>query len=99
MSAMAYQITGVSTVYSTVCSGADQRKYQSSAALVFVGGNSPVTGEFAVQRDSKAENISFWWFYQVYIEKNDTVVTVWEAWWHIYVIQLMVTNWQPDFNE
>ena len=33
MSAMASQITGVSIVSSTVCSGADQIKYQSSASL------------------------------------------------------------------
>ena len=37
MSAMA-QITGVSIVYSTVCSGADQRKHQSSASVAFVRG-------------------------------------------------------------
>ena len=36
MSAMAFQIIGVSIVYSTICSGADQRKHQSSASLVFV---------------------------------------------------------------
>ena len=36
MSAMAYQITGVSMVNSTVCSDADQRKHQSSASLPFV---------------------------------------------------------------
>ena len=44
MSAMASQITGVSIVYSTVCSGADKKKYQSSASLVFVRGihRSPV---------------------------------------------------------
>ena len=36
MSAMASQIAGVLIVYSTVCSGADQRKHQSSAALAFV---------------------------------------------------------------
>ena len=35
---MALQITGVSVVYSTICSGGDQRKYQSSASLVFVRG-------------------------------------------------------------
>ena len=35
---MASQITGVSIVYSTVCSGADQRKHQSSASLAFVSG-------------------------------------------------------------
>ena len=38
MSAMAPQITSVSIVCSSVCSGADQRKYQSSASLAFVRG-------------------------------------------------------------
>ena len=38
MSAMAYQITGVSTACSTVCSSADQRKHQTSASLAFVSG-------------------------------------------------------------
>ena len=43
MSAMTSQITGVTIVYSTVCSGADQRKHQRSASLAFVRGpvNSP----------------------------------------------------------
>ena len=36
MSWMASQISSVSIVCSTVCSGADQRKHQSSASLVFV---------------------------------------------------------------
>ena len=39
MSAMASQITGVSIVYSTVCSDTDQRKHQSSALLAFVRGS------------------------------------------------------------
>ena len=38
MSSMASQIAGVSIVYSTPCSGADQRKHQSSASLTFVRG-------------------------------------------------------------
>ena len=38
MSAMASEITGVSSAYLTVCSGADQRKHQSSASLTFVRG-------------------------------------------------------------
>ena len=44
MSAMASQITGVSIVCSSVGSGADQRKHQSSASLAFVWGihRSPV---------------------------------------------------------
>ena len=33
---MASQVNGVSIVYSIVCSGADQRKHQSSAPLTFV---------------------------------------------------------------
>ena len=50
MGAMASQITAVSIVYSTICSGADQRKHQSSASLPFVRGihrwpvNSPHKG-------------------------------------------------------
>ena len=36
MSAIASQLTGVSIVYSAVGSGADHRKYQSSASLDFV---------------------------------------------------------------
>ena len=46
MVAIAFQITSASIVYSIVCSGADQRKHQSSASLAFVQGihrpvNSP----------------------------------------------------------
>ena len=39
MGLMMSQITGVSIVFSTVCSGADQRKHQSPASLSFVRGN------------------------------------------------------------
>ena len=44
MGAMAYQITSLTIVYSTIYSGADQRKHQSSASLAFVRGfhRSPV---------------------------------------------------------
>ena len=50
MGVTASQITRVSMVYSTVCTGEDQRKYQSSTSLVFVRGihrwpvNSPQQG-------------------------------------------------------
>ena len=37
-SAMASQLTSHTIVYLTVCSGADERKHQSSASLVFVWG-------------------------------------------------------------
>ena len=38
MNTMASQITSLTIVYSTVYSGADQRKHQSSASLAFVRG-------------------------------------------------------------
>ena len=38
MSSIVSQITSVSIVYPTVCSGADQRKHQSSVSLAFVRG-------------------------------------------------------------
>ena len=50
MGAMASQLTSLAIVYSTVYSGADQRKHQSSASLAFVRGihrwpvNSPHKG-------------------------------------------------------
>ena len=60
MGAMASQITSLTLVYSTVYSGADQRKHQSSASLAF----GPVTGEFPAQMASNAENVSIWWRHQ-----------------------------------
>ena len=50
MSAKASQITSLTIVYSTVYSGADQSKHQSSASLSFVCGMA-----------SNAENVSIWW--------------------------------------
>ena len=48
MSAMASQITSLTVVYSTVYSGADQRKHQNSASLAFVRGihRSPVNSPY-----------------------------------------------------
>ena len=59
MGAMASQITSLTIVYSTVYSGADQIKHQSSASLTFVSGNPPVTGGFPSQRASNAEMFPF----------------------------------------
>ena len=52
MSPMASQITSLTIVYSTVYSGADQKKHQSSASLVFMRGihrwpvNCPTKGQW-----------------------------------------------------
>ena len=61
MSTMVSQITGNSMVYSTISSGAEQRKHQSSALIGLCAGNSPVTGEIPAQTASNAENVSIWW--------------------------------------
>ena len=53
MSAMASKITGILLIYSSCCSGADQRKHQSSGSLR--DGNSPVTGGFFAQKANGAE--------------------------------------------
>ena len=55
MSTMASQITSLTIVYWIVYSGADQRKYQSSASLA-LGAGTTVTGVFPAQRASNAEN-------------------------------------------
>ena len=64
MGEIASQITSLTIVYSTVYSGADQRKHQSSASLAFVG-NPPVTDEFPAQMASNAKNVSIWWRHYV----------------------------------
>ena len=61
MSTMMSQITSLTIVYSTVYSGADQRKHQGSTSLAFVWGFHPVTGEFPTQMASNAENAFISW--------------------------------------
>ena len=53
MGAIASQITSLTIVYSTVYSGTDQKKHQSSASLAFVLD----IGEFPAQMTSNAENV------------------------------------------
>ena len=65
MSAMASPITSFVIVHSTVYSGSDQRKHQSSALLAFV--NPLVTSELPTQRASNTENVSIWWRHHVMI--------------------------------
>ena len=58
MSAMASQITSPMIVHSTVYSGADRKKHQSSASLAFVKG---IHRWIPAQRARNAENVSIWW--------------------------------------
>ena len=59
MSAMASQITSLTIVYSTVYSGAKQRQHQKLHVTDLCAGNSPVTGEFPIQRASNAKTFPF----------------------------------------
>ena len=68
MSTMVSQITSPSIVYSTVYSGADQRKISKHRVTGLCAGNSPVTGEFPAQRASNAKNASIWWLHHGYPE-------------------------------
>ena len=65
MDVVASQITSLTIVYSTVYSGTDLRKHQSSASLVFV---REFTGDrwiLRAKRASNAENVSIWWRHHV----------------------------------
>ena len=59
MSAMASQITSISTFCSAVCSGTHKKSKLRVTGLC--EGNPPVTGGFLSQKTTNAENISIWW--------------------------------------
>ena len=91
MSPVVSQINGVSIVYSTVCSGADQRKHQSSASLVFVMGihrwavNSPHKGPVTRKLFPFDDVIVCWstdstWLCNIYGSLT-TTVTWFCVWW------------------
>ena len=62
MGSMASLLTSLTSVYSTVHSGADQRKHQSSSSLArLCAGNSPEAGDFPILMASNAENVSIRW--------------------------------------
>ena len=59
MSTMASQITSLTSVYSTVYSGPDQRKKTKLRVTGLCEGISQVTGEFPAQRARNAEMFPF----------------------------------------
>ena len=101
MGVMASHITSLSIVYSTVCSGVDQRKHQSSASLAFVRG---------IHRwpASNAENVSIWWRHHapdfVELQRSRFAFYVWmsETWAnkrkrYICSDAISCTNFQKDW--
>ena len=94
MSAMASQITSLTIVYSTVYSGAEQRKHQSSTSLDFVRGfhrwpvNSPHKGPLTRK---------IWWRHHGYsIEANDIcpymIVNQQLLNWYVYTTKLLTNQ-------
>ena len=61
MSTMAYQVTSLTSVYSTVYSRRRSKKTLKLRVAGLCEVNSAVTGEFSAQRASNAENVSTWW--------------------------------------
>ena len=93
MGVKASQITGVSFVYSIVCSGANQRKHQSFASLAF-GGEFTGTGDFP-QSTSNAENVPIWWrrdaFMAMITEAQITMGT------YIFVLPVCIITNMPEY--
>ena len=97
MSAVASQITSITTVYSTVYSGADQRKHKKIRVTGFCEGNSQVTDEFPAQMASNAENVSIWWRHHD-INALDIVIVTFK--WNVLTKRFIITahvNWRFGF--
>ena len=84
MSAMTSQITSVSIIYSVVCSGANQRKRQSSASLAFVRRihRWPVTSPH--KESVLRKNVFTWWRHhdlsRAYCVDAALTLSVWCQW-------------------
>ena len=100
MSVMVSQITCLMIVYSTVYSCSDQRKLQNSVSLAFVGWNSPVTGEFPVQRASNAENVSIWWRHHdmVNVSSANILLPVWHPRLKLKSVLIKIQENNPLFS-
>ena len=70
ISAMVSQITGVSMVFSTVCSGADKRKHQSSASLPLW---KEFTGDRWIPLTVTRKKVSIWWRHHVLLSTSRLV--------------------------
>ena len=66
MSTMTVQITGVSSVCSTLCSGADQSEHQSSAPLAFVRGIHPSPVDSPQRGPVMRKHVSISWRHHVF---------------------------------
>ena len=89
MSAMASQLTSLTIVYSTVYSGAEQRKHQSSASLAFVRGIHHWPVNSPSQRASNADKFSIWWHHhELYLGLRGTCQLI-RVYWDNSIVHLI----------
>ena len=105
-STMASQITGNSTVCSTICSEEHIGKHQSSAILVFCEG----VHRFPSQRASNAKNIFLSWHHHELFtsyyglicysddKMGDSPVSVLLWWWTTKILKSQVSNQPPEME-
>ena len=87
------QITSLTIVYSSVYSRRRSKKTPNLHVTGLCEGNSPVTGEFPVQKASNAQNVSVWWrhhdlafsvvasqYIGLVMQEPHEVVTSWVLW-------------------
>ena len=72
MGTMVSQITSLTIVFSTVYSGANEKKSKLRVTGLCV--DSLVTGEFPAQMASNAENVSIWWRHHDLATQSSAVV-------------------------
>ena len=93
MGPMASQITGISVVYSTDCSGGHQRKHQSSSSLAFMREihRSPVNSPH--KRPLTRENVSIWWRHHGFTLSpiRSYIHTSWN-WYPLYITHSLIFN-------
>ena len=79
---LASQITGVSMVCSGICSGADQRKHQSSVSLAFVRGIQRWPVNYPHKRPIMRKMFRF----------DDTIMI-----WHLWAIMIFNVVWDGPY--
>ena len=97
MSVIASQITSPTIVYSTVYSGADKRKHQSSASLAFSRGihRGPVNSPH--KWPEKGKNVSIWWRHHVHSSSH--LITRWFMWCSALAMLHPVTAYKDCLEE
>ena len=94
---MAFKITSLTIVYSTIYSSADQRKYQSSASLAFMRGihRSPVNSPHKGQVTRK-----MFTFDDVIVDTSGLILCLCPAnYRRCYFVTTSLIGWAQAYNE